>query len=215
MFTGIIEEVGTIKDIRLQSHSAVISVSADAVLEGTRVGDSIAVNGVCLTVTSLRDREFSADATPETVARTSLYRLRGGSPVNLERAIAADGRFGGHIVMGHVDGRGSVEGIVREENSLLLAIKADPGIMRYVVMKGSVAIDGISLTVADVSQSEFTVSLIPHTAEVTTVRYIKRGDSVNIETDIIGKYVEKFLFPQKGKNGGITMEMLSEHGFGR
>ena len=215
MFTGIIEEVGTIKDIRLQSHSAVISVSADAVLEGTRIGDSIAVNGVCLTVTSLRDREFSADATPETVARTSLYRLRGGSPVNLERAIAADGRFGGHIVMGHVDGRGSVEGIVREENSLLLAIKADPGIMRYVVMKGSVAIDGISLTVADVSQSEFTVSLIPHTAEVTTVRYMKRGDSVNIETDIIGKYVEKFLLPQKGKNGGITMEMLSEHGFGR
>ena len=215
MFTGIIEEVGTIKDIRLQSHSAVISVSADAVLEGTRIGDSIAVNGVCLTVTSLRDREFSADATPETVARTSLYRLRGGSHVNLERAIAADGRFGGHIVMGHVDGRGSVEGIVREENSLLLAIKADPGIMRYVVMKGSVAIDGISLTVADVSQSEFTVSLIPHTAEVTTVRYMKRGDSVNIETDIIGKYVEKFLLPQKGKNGGITMEMLSEHGFGR
>lgn len=215
MFTGIIEEVGTVKDIRMAAHSAVISVSAVNILEGTRIGDSIAVNGVCLTVVSLHDGEFSADATPETVSRTSLDKLRRGSHVNLERAMAADGRFGGHIVMGHVDGCGIVSGIVRDGNSLLLSVKADPGIMRYVVTKGSIAIDGISLTVAAVSQSGFTVSVIPHTAESTDIRYMKRGDAVNIETDIIGKYAEKFLLAPAGKTGGITMEMLTEHGFGR
>lgn len=214
MFTGIIEEIGTIKEIRVLQHSAVVSVSADRVLDGTDIGDSIAVNGVCLTVTAIGDRYFSADATPETISRTSLGFMERGDRVNLERALSADGRFGGHIVMGHVDGRGKVSGIRRDGNSVLLSIEACPDLMRYIMMKGSVAVDGISLTVAGTSSSGFTVAVIPHTADVTTVRYMRNGDSVNLETDIVGKYVEKLILPEaSGKNSGITMEMLSMYGF--
>ena len=211
MFTGIVEEIGTVKALLPGG----LEIHAKKVLEDAHLGDSIAVNGVCLTVTSMTAHSFIVDVMPETFRRSSLGELQIGSGVNLERAMAADGRFGGHIVMGHVDGCGIVSGIVREGNSLLLSVKADPGIMRYVVTKGSIAIDGISLTVAAVSQSGFTVSVIPHTAESTVIRYMKRGDAVNIETDIIGKYAEKFLLAPAGKTGGITMEMLTEHGFGR
>lgn len=214
MFTGIIEEIGTIKEILVLHNTAVITVSADRVLEGTDIGDSIAVNGVCLTVSTLGNGCFSADATPETFSRTSIGFLRKGDNVNLERALSADGRFGGHIVMGHVDGRGKIMGITRDENSIWISIKAGLEIMRYIVMKGSVAVDGISLTVAGTSPEGFTVAVIPHTADVTTVRYMKSGDAVNLETDVVGKYMENFIYPEEqGKREGITMEKLTRYGF--
>lgn len=214
MFTGIIEEIGTVKEIRHGHRSAVVTISAEKVLPGTSIGDSIAVNGVCLTVIAMDDDSFSADATPETISRSSLGQMHRGSRVNLERAMAADGRFGGHIVMGHIDGTGKVSRVIKDDNSVLLSIEAAPELMRYIVEKGSIAIDGISLTVAEVWESGFTVSVIPHTASVTTIGWMVAGMTVNLETDIIGKYTEKFLMPgTRPVKKGITAEMLSEYGF--
>ena len=211
MFTGIIEEVGTIERIEKRSGSAVLHIKAVRVLSGTEIGDSIAVNGICLTVSGIRNGCFSADATPETVSKTSLSALHQGSAVNLERAARADGRLGGHIVMGHVDGTGTVLSITEDGNSLLLSVRSSDEIMRYIVRKGSVAIDGISLTVAALSDSSFTVSVIPHTAEHTTIHLLRMGSTVNIENDIIGKYVERLLHMQKHE--GITAGFLAEYGF--
>ena len=213
MFTGIIEEIGTVKEVRHGHRSAVVTISAEKVLPGTSIGDSIAVNGVCLTVIAMDDDSFSADATPETISRSSLGQMHRGSRVNLERAMAADGRFGGHIVMGHIDGTGKVSRVIKDDNSVLLSIEAAPELMRYIVEKGSIAIDGISLTVAEVWESGFTVSVIPHTASETTIGWMVAGATVNLETDIIGKYAEKFLMPGKRFRKGITAEMLSEYGF--
>ena len=213
MFTGIIEEIGTVKEVRHGHRSAVVTISAEKVLSGTSIGDSIAVNGVCLTVIAMDDDSFSADATPETISRSSLGQMHRGSRVNLERAMAADGRFGGHIVMGHIDGTGKVSRVIKDDNSVLLSIEAAPDLMRYIVEKGSIAIDGISLTVAEVWESGFTVSVIPHTASATTIGWMVAGTTVNLETDIIGKYAEKFLIPGKRSRKGITAEMLSEYGF--
>ena len=214
MFTGIIAEIGTVKEIRHGHRSAVVTIWAEKVLIGTSIGDSIAVNGVCLTVIAMDDDSFSADATPETISRSSLGQMHRGSRVNLERAMAADGRFGGHIVMGHIDGTGKVSRVIKDDNSVLLSIEAAPDLMRYIVEKGSIAIDGISLTVADVQESGFTVSVIPHTASVTTIGWMVAGMTVNLETDIIGKYTEKFLMPgTRPVKKGITAEMLSEYGF--
>lgn len=214
MFTGIIEEIGTVKEIRHGHRSAVVTIWAEKVLIGTSIGDSIAVNGVCLTVIAMDDDSFSADATPETISRSSLGQMHRGSRVNLERAMAADGRFGGHMVMGHIDGTGKVSRVIKDDNSVLLSIEAAPDLMRYIVEKGSIAIDGISLTVADVQESGFTVSVIPHTASVTTIGWMVAGMTVNLETDIIGKYTEKFLMPGiRPVKKGITAEMLSEYGF--
>ena len=211
MFTGIIEEVGKIDRISRGSSSAHLRVSCGTVTEGTKVGDSIAVNGVCLTATRVDRNGFEADVMDETVKRTSLSSLKSGSPVNLERAMAADGRFGGHIVAGHVDCTGTIKSIKNEEMAVVYEIGVHAGNdssgsgsgssgvpqskspMRYIVEKGSIAIDGISLTVASVSDDAFTVSIIPHTIANTTLSEKKTGDIVNLETDIIGKYVEKLL----------------------
>ena len=220
MFTGIVEEMGVIRGIRKNRESAVVSVKAAKVLEDLKIGDSVAVNGVCLTVVEFFLGGFGADVMHETLDRSTLGSLKPGSRVNLERAMAADGRFGGHIVAGHVDGRGTVRKIERDDNALWYTIGTGREILRYVVEKGSIAIDGISLTVAKVSEESFQVSVIPHTARKTVLQDRKPGDQVNLETDVIGKYVERFLtFPaetDKKENmagEGITMEMLRKYGF--
>ena len=193
MFTGIIEEVGTIKSMTAGESSGEIRVQARTVLEGTKIGDSIAVNGICLTVTSLQPDGFAADVMAETVRRSALREQNPGSKVNLERAMAADGRFGGHMVSGHIDGTGKVVSLEREENAVWVTIEAPAEILRLIVEKGSIAIDGISLTVAYVDERVFKVSIIPHTGAETTLLDRKAGDSVNLENDITGKYVEKLL----------------------
>ena len=193
MFTGIIEEIGKIKRVSISGKSGSLEIGASKVLSGTKVGDSIAVNGVCLTVTSLSASGFTADVMAETLRRSSLGSLSVGSGVNLERAMAADGRFGGHIVSGHIDGTGTISKMQKEENAVWVHIKAATEILNLIVEKGSIAIDGISLTVAGVNESEFSVSVIPHTAEETTLLSKKAGDLVNLENDIIGKYVQKLL----------------------
>lgn len=215
MFTGIVEEVGAIRNIKRGQHSAVLTIHAKTVLEETRIGDSIAVNGICLTVTRLFPDGFSADVMHETLNRSSLAGLTAGSVVNLERAMPANGRFGGHIVAGHVDGVGHISDIRRDDTAVWYTVHAGPEILRYVVEKGSITIDGISLTVAAVEQDRFSVSLIPHTAQVTILGEKGPGDTVNLETDIIGKYVEKLLQPAPEPTGsrGVTLEFLAENGF--
>ena len=218
MFTGLVEEIGTINNISLQGTSGTIAIKASAVTEGTKVGDSIAVNGVCLTVTSLSDDGFTADVMAETVRRSSLGSLKSGDRCNLERAMAADGRFGGHIVSGHIDGTGRVAKVVKEENAIWFTIEADKSLLDYIVEKGSVALDGISLTVAAVSNTDFKVSIIPHTQEATTLYLRKPGDIINIETDVIGKYVAKMMGRETGSDteesgGSITMDFLRDNGF--
>ena len=211
MFTGIIEEVGTIRRVQKGRSSAVLEIEARIVLEGLRVGDSIAVNGVCLTVTSFDRKGLLADVMHETLNRSSLAGMSGGSRVNLERAMRADGRFGGHIVAGHVDGTGTIAEIRKDDTAVWYRIRAGDSILRYVVEKGSAAVDGISLTVAAVTERDFSVSVIPHTASETTLGERRTGDTVNLETDIIGKYVERFLSRSPGS--GITREFLSQYEF--
>ena len=215
MFTGIVEELGQIAAIQKGSQSAVLRIQCEKVLEGTQIGDSIAVNGVCLTVTTMDSDGYTADVMAETLNRSSLGALKPGSRVNLERAMAADGRFGGHIVAGHIDGTGTVETISKDETAVWYTIGADASILRYIVEKGSITIDGISLTVAKVTDKDFSVSIIPHTQANTVLADRKVGDIVNLETDIIGKYVEKLLQPKElvQKESKITMEFLAEHGF--
>lgn len=218
MFTGIIEEMGEIVSIQKASVSAVLSIQASKVLEGTQIGDSIAVNGICLTVTTIRGQVFTADVMAETLRRSSLGKLTKGSKVNLERAMAADGRFGGHIVSGHIDGTGVIASMKREENAVWVEITTPYELLRYIVEKGSIAIDGISLTVAALTDSSFSVSLIPHTGQETTLLSKKPGDPVNLENDIVGKYVERFLTmpsepDQPTEKKGVDLEFLAEHGF--
>ena len=201
MFTGIIEEIGSVKRVSVGGKSGSIEIAAKKVLDGTKVGDSIAVNGVCLTVTSLGSSSFTADVMAETLRRSSLGSLSLGDGVNLERAMAADGRFGGHLVSGHIDGTGTISKMQKEENAVWVHIQANSEILNLIVEKGSIAIDGISLTVAGVSDSEFSVSVIPHTAKETTLLSKKAGDTVNLENDIIGKYVQKLL---DGRSLGAT-----------
>ena len=216
MFTGIIEETGVIRGMSMSGHSGEISIRAEKVLEGTRIGDSIAVNGICLTVTSLKPDGFTADVMPETVSRSSLSLCSAGDRVNLERAMAADGRFGGHIVSGHIDGTGTIRSKTRDENAVIIRIRTGPEILKYIVEKGSITIDGISLTVADVTARDFCVSIIPHTGAETTLLQRQEGDVVNLETDIIGKYVEKLLRSpadeaaggESGAGSGVTADLL-------
>lgn len=218
MFTGIIEEKGKIRKVLSGKESGSVEIKASVVLEGTKIGDSIAVNGVCLTVTSLKADGFSADVMPETLRRTNLGKLSIGAEVNLERAMAAGGRFGGHIVSGHIDGTGVIKSLKPEGNAVWVSINAAPDILRLIVEKGSICIDGISLTVAYVDDKEFRVSIIPHTGSETTLLAKKAGDIVNLENDIVGKYIEKLIKPYSStqepeKKSGLTMEMLSEYGF--
>ncbi|SFA76566.1 riboflavin synthase [Selenomonas ruminantium] len=212
MFTGIIEEVGHVN--RIGGGSLVID--CHKVLEDVQLGDSIAVNGVCLTVTHFDKSSFTADVMPETVRRTSLAELKKGSPVNLERALTLASRLGGHIVSGHIDGTGEIVKFADEGNAILMTISAGPELLRYIVEKGSVALDGISLTVAQVTDSDFTVSLIPHTREVTNLGSKKTGSPINIETDVLGKYVEKMLQGQREpqqSQSTLTLDFLRENGF--
>ena len=215
MFTGIVEEVGTVAAVERGSRSAVLTIRAKTVLEDAKVGDSIAVNGICLTVTGCTAGAFTADVMHETLDRSSLAGLRPGTAVNLERAMAVGGRFGGHIVSGHVDGVGRIKSIRRDDNAIWYTISASPALLRYIVEKGSIAVDGISLTVARVEEAGFAISAIPHTVAQTVLRHRREGDLVNLENDIIGKYVEKLLTPapEPEEKSGITREFLAQYGF--
>ncbi len=216
MFTGIIEEIGLVRNIETGVHSAVLDIQAHTVLEDMHIGDSIAVNGVCLTVTAYDSQGFSADVMHETLARSGLSRLARGSSVNLERAMPANGRFGGHIVAGHVDGTGMILDMQRDDTAIWYTISAAPSLMQFIVEKGSVTVDGISLTVASVSDAAFSVSAIPHTVSATILSERKAGDLVNLETDIIGKYVKKLMeMPEKpaDQHMGITKEFLAKYGY--
>ncbi|MBR3629806.1 MAG: riboflavin synthase [Oscillospiraceae bacterium] len=212
MFTGIIEEIGHISQIRTGGSTCTVTVAASRVLTDVRIGDSIAVNGTCLTVCSFDAGHFSADVMPETMRRTNLGGLAPGAPVNLERAMAAGGRFGGHIVTGHIDGTGHIRSLRREGNAVWVTIMAEEHILRYIVEKGSIAIDGISLTVAAVTQQDFAVSVIPHTGSETTLLTKKPGDAVNLECDIVAKYVEKLCGGAQNRSG-ISQDFLAQHGF--
>lgn len=193
MFTGIIEEIGYVVSIQRHAFSQIITISASDILEETQIGDSIAVNGVCLTVTSIGSKQFSADVMHETINKSSLGNLRTGMAVNLERAMPANGRFGGHIVSGHIDGVGRITNISKDDNAVWYTINAGKEIMQLIVPKGSITIDGISLTVAGVNDDSFKVSVIPHTRQVTTLSQRRINDCVNLENDIVGKYIKRLL----------------------
>lgn len=214
MFTGIIEEVGQVKSIKEGTISSTISVEASKVLESTKVGDSICTNGVCLTVTEINKNEFKADVMAETLRRSNLGTLKKGSKVNLERALTLQTPLGGHLVSGHIDGVGKIIEIKPEDNATWFYIELDKKLLRYVVEKGSIAIDGISLTVAYVDNRGFKVSIIPHTSKETILLTKKVSDKVNIECDVVGKYIEKLLIPkEKEKKSNIDMNFLINNGF--
>ena len=212
MFTGIIEEVGKIDEIKRNGQSVSLTIQAKKVLEDIKEGDSIAVNGICLTAAAFTDHSFTADVMHETLNRTALCSLRTKSPVNLERAMPASGRFGGHIVAGHVDGTGVISRIEKDSNAVWYHISTEKKILRYIVEKGSIAIDGISLTVAVVDEKSFSVSVIPHTLANTALVSKRVQDTVNLENDCVGKYIEKFVMEQT-KPSRITKEFLLRNGF--
>ena len=229
MFTGLIAELGTVERLAEGSTSCQLTVRAQKILPGVKIGDSIAVNGVCLTVVHLQGNRFTADVMPETVRRTTLRQLQPGDRVNLEKALRPTDGLDGHIVQGHVEGVGTIREIAPEGNALAYRIETPKELLRYIVEKGSVAIDGISLTVTETDDTGFSVSLIPHTAKMTTFGYKSVGDSVNLETDILARYVEKMLGLQKTADGlpdsrrteiagensedGLTEVFLRQHGF--
>lgn len=193
MFTGLIEELGAVKGIRSQSGGMRLSIAGKTVLDGMKAGDSIAVNGACLTVVEMSHSVFGADVSKETLTKTILGRLRVGDRVNLERAMRPTDRLGGHLVAGHVDAVGVIRTIERTGEASLFTFEAPPEVSRYLIYKGSIAVDGISLTVNEVQGERFTVTIIPHTARQTTLGFKKAGDPINLEADMIGKYVEKFM----------------------
>ncbi|MDF2610940.1 MAG: ribE [Lachnospiraceae bacterium] len=215
MFTGIIEEVGTVKAVIKSTKSAKIIIGTSRILEGTKIGDSISTNGVCLTVTEIYDNSFTVDVMAETMRKSSLSGLSQGDKVNLERALQVGDRLGGHMVSGHIDGTGTIRNTQKEDNAVWVTISADAMILRYIIPKGSITIDGISLTVAYVDDTIFKVSIIPHTKEVTTLLYKKVGDIVNLECDLVGKYIEKLLKPKEKQEEqcNIDLEFLSRNGF--
>ncbi|UPA30551.1 riboflavin synthase [Terrisporobacter glycolicus] len=215
MFTGIIEEIGIIKNVKKNNKSSIITIQGKKIFEDINIGDSISVNGVCLTVTTFSNEIFTADVMNETLSRSSLDSLQNGSYVNLERAMSASGRFGGHIVSGHIDGTGKIIKIKRDDNAIWYTVTVENNLIKYIVEKGSIAIDGISLTVVNVNENSFSVSIIPHTLQKTILSHRLVGDIVNIENDIIGKYVEKLITFEKNKKdeSNITMDFLINNGF--
>lgn len=216
MFTGIVEELGTVRGLRLLPESGQLTLEAKKVLTGTHIGDSISVNGVCLTVIRQSDRDFTVDVMSETLTKTNLAELKSGSHVNLERALQLQTRLGGHLVSGHVDGVGTIRRISSIGIAQVYEINAPPSLLPYMLPKGSVAVDGISLTIIDVESDYFTVSLIPHTFDQTTLGIKTIGGSVNLETDLIGKYVARFMGMNKEANDtkkDLSLGFLSEHGF--
>lgn len=214
MFTGIIEEVGIVHRVAVDTVCGSLEIRANTVRENTRLGDSIAVNGVCLTVTGLLREGFTADVMAETMRCTTLGELKTGMKVNLERAMAANGRFGGHFVSGHIDGVGTVRAIRREGNAIWMTVCAPTAILRGIVRKGSIAIDGVSLTVASLESDCFSVSIIPHTGAQTILLGKRSGNRVNLENDLIGKYVQRFVEPvSEQKTNEITLDFLAGYGF--
>lgn len=217
MFTGIVEEVGEIRGIKKGEKSSILSIKANKVIEDVKLGHSICTNGVCLTVTNIYGNIFDADVMAETLRRSNLGELKVGSKVNLERALSAKGRFGGHIVSGHIDGVGKIVSLEKEDNAIWVTIGAKENILQYIVEKGSIAIDGISLTVAYVDDKVFKISVIPHTGKGTILLSKTIEDTVNLECDVIGKYVEKLLTFQSGKKiekkDSINEDFLKENGF--
>ena len=211
MFTGIIEEMGSVKALRHEAGAARLVVSASTVLGDTATGDSICVNGVCLTVVEMDQSGFSADVAVETLRVTNLGELKAGAKVNLERALQLSARIGGHLVSGHVDAVGRIREKREEGNGWRIFFDAPDTVLRYVIKKGSIAIDGISLTVADVDKKGFSIAMIPHTAKLTTLGFKSAGDSINLETDIIGKYVERLLAGRV--EDGVSLELLKKAGF--
>ena len=214
MFTGIVEELGEVKNIKRSSQAIVLTIKAEKVLEDIKLGDSIATNGVCLTVTDFNEQEFEVDVTPETMRKSSLGKLSIRDEVNLERALRLKDRLGGHLVSGHIDGTGKISAMQREDNAILITITPDPELLKYIISEGSIAVDGISLTVAKLTETDFTVSIIPLTNKETTLAQKKVGSIVNLETDMIGKYVERMMnFQEEEENNDLDMEKLRDSGF--
>jgi len=217
MFTGLIEEIGVVQVIEINEKSSRITVKAKKVTNGANVGESISTNGVCLTISKLYSSSFTADVMAETMSRSNLSNLKTGQTVNLERAVKVGDRLGGHIVSGHIDGTGKITSYEKDDNAFWITIGSDEKMLKYVVEKGSVALDGVSLTVAYVDNDCFKVSIIPHTSQETTLLKISMGYKVNIECDVIGKYVEKLLVinkqPEEKKQNVINSEFLTENGF--
>ena len=215
MFTGIVEEIGVVKSIKSGEKSSKITIGASKVLKGSLLGDSISTNGICLTVCKIGENYFEVDIMFESLKRSNLGDLKVGDKVNLERALTIESRLGGHIVSGHIDGVGKILLIQKEENSVLITVKAPPEILKYIVEKGSITIDGVSLTVISVNRETFKVGIIPHTLSETIILNKKQGDKVNLECDVIGKYVEKLLFGKthKVKDSKISESFLKENGF--
>ncbi|MCL2295292.1 MAG: riboflavin synthase [Spirochaetes bacterium] len=223
MFTGIVEETGKVKSIQPGAKSVKLTIEANIVLDDLKIGDSVSVSGVCLTAAAISSDSFVADVMPQTLRFSAFANLKPGEIVNLERAMRADGRFGGHMVSGHIDGTGTISDIKQEDNAVWVKINTASEILKYIVDKGSVAIDGISLTVAELGEDSFSVSLIPHTVKVTSLLKKNRGDLVNLECDMIGKYVYKFINAGNGdlagglaaakKQSNVDIDFLKKHGF--
>jgi riboflavin synthase len=214
MFTGIIEDKGVVEMVNPGEKSAALTIRSEEIVSDLKVGDSVSVNGVCLTVTTFDKSRFTVDAVPETMSRSNLGMLKAGSKVNLERALQVGGRMGGHMVSGHVDAQGEIRSIEKDENAVWFTIGMDTVQMKYLIPKGSVAVNGISLTVVDVETDSFTVSVIPHSLSETTLNELKTGDKVNIEVDMTAKYIERFLaFREPGEKKKVSMDYLKENGF--
>jgi len=219
MFTGIIEGLGTVAQVRPVDGGSRLTVAADFSLEGTGIGDSIAVNGACLTAVSLQGARFSVDVSPETLSKTTFKSVKIGERVNLERALSLSGRLDGHLVSGHIDGLGTITGKQKQGNALVVTFAVPESLSRYMIPKGSVAIDGISLTINSCETDSFSVSVVPHTAKLTTIGLKGAGEAVNIETDMLGKYVEKFISKQGSESGkkrdpeSLDMQFLMKTGF--
>lgn len=213
MFTGMIEEIGKVKAIVRHANSIKLTVAVEKILDDIHVGDSICTNGVCLTVTTFDNGSYTADVMPETMNRTNFKDLRINDLVNCERAMPANGRFGGHIVSGHIDGTGVISKMTKDDKAIRIKIETQPEILKYIVEKGSITIDGISLTVTEVSNFDFGVSIIQHTQDATTLTKKKVGDTVNLENDIVGKYIEKFVGSFSAKRDENLLNLLNDNNF--
>ena len=213
MFTGIVEEIGVVSEVKRTSQGAVLSINASDVLTDSGVGESIAIDGVCLTMTQADNTKFTADISAETLRRTTLGDRSRGDGVNLERSLQFGSRLGGHIVLGHVDDVGVISDWRDEGDSSMMRVSASSDVMRYVVFKGSICVDGISLTIANLFETEFEIALIPHSKQVTTIGKKRVGDRVNIEVDLLGRYVEKLLGEQSRSPCSVDLAFLKSHGF--
>ena len=216
MFTGIVEEIGEVISVKSGTKSSVLEIQGNLIFHDLKQGDSVAVNGVCLTVTSLKKNMFTADVMNETLMRSSLKSIKPGTLVNLERAMLANGRFGGHVVSGHIDGTGDIVNIVREGNAVWFTVKTSEKIMSFIVEKGSIAVDGISLTVGKLEGNQFSVSIIPHTVKSTVLHTKVIGSQVNLENDMMGKYINKFMQNKSDNDNpksGVTISLLEKAGF--